>query len=177
MDRRTALGLLASVPIAASTKPAAAASQAEVLAEAEFIDGHNTAHRLNELTSPLLLVNLWASWCAGCLAELPTIQALRSSLGPDAIDVVLLSHEMNWRGDLAYVREARLPFRHWRLSARATETDAAAAFGLVGDRFGLPQTLVFAGRKRTLVTSHVGSRDWADPGQLRLIRGWLRTAG
>jgi thiol-disulfide isomerase/thioredoxin len=177
MKRRIAMGLLATLPLGVASRRASAASQAEVLARAEFIDAHNAPHRLGELTSPLLLVNLWAAWCAGCLTELPTLAVLQADLGARAIDVVLLSHGMNWRGDLAYARDARLPFRHWRLSARATETDVAAAFGMDGDRFGLPQTLVFAGGERRLVTSHMGSRDWADPEQLRLARGWLRSAG
>ena len=174
MKRRTALGLLATLPVGLSARRTAAASQAEVLAEAEFTDARNGVHRFSELTRPLLLVNLWAAWCAGCLTELPTIQALESRLGPGVMDVVLLSHAMNWRGDLAYARDARLPFRHWRLSARMAE---AAAFGVERDRFGLPRTLVFAGQKRMLVASHLGSRDWADPEQVRLARGWLRTAG
>jgi thiol-disulfide isomerase/thioredoxin len=169
--------LLATLPLAVSSQRASAASQAEVLARAEFIDEHNAAHRLSELTSPLLLVNLWAAWCAGCLTELPTLRVLQADLGPRAIDVILLSHGMNWPGDLAYARDARLPFRHWRLSARTTETDVAAAFGMEGDRFGLPRTLVFAGETRRLVASHLGSRDWSDPEQLRLARGWLRSAG
>lgn len=177
MKRRTALGMLAAWPFNVSSQPAAAASQAEALAAAEFSDEQNAAHRLGELTSPLLLVNLWAAWCAGCLEELPSIRVFASRLGAGAIDVVLLSHEMNWHGDLAYARQTRLPFRHWRLSARVAETAVAAAFGVEGDRFGLPQSLVFAGRKRMLVASHLGSRDWAAPEQLRLARGWLDSAG
>jgi thiol-disulfide isomerase/thioredoxin len=176
MRRRTAMGLLATLPFSVVTHRAPAASQADVLAEADFTDEHGAAHRLTELTRPLVLVNLWAAWCPACLTELPTIQALAAQLGPEAIDVVLLSHAMNWRGDLAYVRDARLPFRHWRLSARMAEPAVAAAFGIEGDRFGLPRTLVFAGRRRALVASHLGSLDWVDPEQLRLARNWLRTA-
>ena len=147
---------------------------ADVLSAAEFTDEHDATHRLSELTRPILLVNLWAAWCAGCLEELPTIQALASSLGPDAIDVVLLSHDMNWRGDLTYARAARLPFRHWRLSARASDTVVATAFRVEDNRFGLPQSVVFAGKERIQVDSHLGSRDWASPEQLRLARNWMR---
>ncbi len=173
MKRRTALGTLAILPVGAFSRRAAATSQTEVLTTAEFTDKQNATHRLSELTRPLLLVNLWAAWCAGCMEELPTIQTLVSRLAPDAIDVVLLSHGMNWHGDVTYAREARLPFRHWRLSARASERVEATAFGMAGDRFGLPQSFVFAGRERVLVASHLGSRDWADPGQLRQVRSWL----
>jgi hypothetical protein len=180
--RRTALALLATWPLGATARRASAASpaevrQAEVLTQAEFTDPQGTPHRLGELTRPLLLVNLWAAWCAGCLEELPTIRALTAVLGPDAIDVVLLSHEMNWQGDQAYARKAGLPFRHWRLSAQAPGKVTAAAFRIEADRFALPQSLVFAGRDRVLVRSEEGSQDWAAPGQVRLARAWLAAAG
>ena len=174
--RRTALGLLATSQVGMFSQPASA-SQAEVLTAAEFTDERDTVHHLNELTRPLLLVNLWAAWCPGCLTEMPTMQALASRLGRDAIDVVLLSHTMNWNADLAYARKAGLPFRHWRLSNRVPEMVVATAFRVQGDRFGLPQSLVFAGSRRELVASYVGSRDWTAPEQLRLARGWLDSVG
>jgi thiol-disulfide isomerase/thioredoxin len=151
--------------------------QAEALSHAEFIDPDGTTHRLGELTRPLLLVNLWAAWCAGCIEELPTLRTLTSLLGPNAIDVVLLSHEMNWRGDQTYARKAALPFHHWRLAAEVPQSVTAAAFRMEVDRFALPQSLVFAGRARTLVLSEEGSQDWSAPAQVRLARGWLAALG
>ena len=173
--RRAILGGLAAWPLGLTARPAAA-SQAEALAAAEFADEQNTPHGLSELTRPLLMVNLWAAWCAGCLEELPTIKGLAAGLGSDSIDVLLLSHAMNWRGDLTFVRQARLPFRHWRLASRLPETVVNTVFRIEDGRFGLPQTMVFAGPGRALVDYHEGSRDWTSPDQLRLARGWLDRA-
>lgn len=187
--RRTALGMVAAWPLGTIARRASAAAppmpvasqaasrQAEALGEAEFTDPQGIPHRLSDLTRPLLLVNLWAAWCAGCLEELPTIRSLASQLGPDAIDVVLLSHAMNWRGDQAYARGAGLPFRHWRLSASVSDSVVAAAFRIESDRFALPQSLVFAGRDRVLVRSEEGSKDWGARDQVRLARAWLAAAG
>lgn len=176
LTRRSALGLAATWQAGMFSRPALA-SQAGVLAAAEFTDERRAVHHLNELSRPLLLVNLWAAWCPGCLAEMPTMLALASRLGPDAIDILLLSHPMNWIGDLAYARAAGLPFTHWRLSDRVPEAVVAAAFRVEGDRFGLPQSLVFAGRRRELVASYLGSRDWTAPEQLRLAHVWLDSVG
>lgn len=180
--RRTALRMLAGYPLAIPARGMAGASPAELrqaaaLAGAEFTDAQGAIHRLSELARPLVLINLWAAWCIGCLIELPTIRGLGSQLGPEALDVVLLSHDMNWRADLAYVREAGSPFRHWRLSPQATANVVAAAFRIDADRFGLPQSVVFAGRKRTLVRSCQGSVEWTAPEQLRAARAWLEAAG
>ena len=78
---------------------------------------------------------------------------------------------------MAYARETKLPFRHWRLSAEAPEAVVAAGFRIENDRFALPQSLVFAGRNRLLVHSFEGSQDWAAAEQVRLARAWLAAAG
>jgi thiol-disulfide isomerase/thioredoxin len=181
--------LLAAFPLGMATRhaPAASASdaraspadsrQAAALARAAFTDQQGSTHRLAELTRPLVMVNLWASWCAGCLEELPSVRALASQLGPDAIDVVLLSHEQSWPGDQAYARKAALPFRHWKLAADVPASVAAAAFRIEADRFALPQSLVFAGRDRALVCFQEGSQDWAAPEQVRQARAWLAASG
>jgi thiol-disulfide isomerase/thioredoxin len=179
--RRTALGMLAgwSVGMAgpASAAPSSEARQARALQRSDLVDAQDRPHRLAELTRPLLLINLWASWCPECLGELPSLRALAARLGPDAIDIVMLSHGMNWAGDVAYARRTEIPFRHWRLPPHAPEAIVAAAFRIEDDRFGLPQSLVLAGPERALVDSNVGGRDWSAPKQMRLLRSWLSTAG
>jgi thiol-disulfide isomerase/thioredoxin len=176
--RRAAITALAGWPLAARAMAADSAvevRQAAALLGAEFVDAAGGLHRLSELARPLLLVDLWAAWCPGCVEELPTLCRLTTQLGPERIDVVLISHAMNWRDDMAFARKNQLPFRTWRLSPRsAALTDAA--FRMESDRFGLPQSLVFAGQARTLVHSSLGSLDWCAPPQLRRVRAWLAAA-
>lgn len=182
LKRRTAVSMLASWPLCTLAGPANGASsaelrQAEALTGAEFTDTHGSVHALSELSRPLVLVYLWSSWCVGCRTELPTIRELASRLGADALDVVLLSHDLYWRDDTAYARENQLPFPNWRLSARTAETGVGAAFRMEADSFALPQSVVFAGRDRALVWSQEGSMDWTASNTLRLIRTWLARAG
>ena len=176
--RRAAITALAGWPLASramAANSAVEARQAAALLGAEFVDAAGDLHRLSELARPLLLVDLWAAWCPGCVEELPTIARLTRQLAPEMIDVVLISHEMNWQDDTAFARKNQLPFRSWRLSPRsAALTDAA--FRMESDRFGLPQSLVFAGQARTLVQAELGSLDWCAPPQLRRVRAWLAAA-
>jgi hypothetical protein len=181
LSRRIALAAVASLPLGVAARPRAVAAllpqrQAEALIRGTFINPSGVTRRLGDLTRPLLLVNLWSAWCPGCLEELPSIRMMAASLGPDAIDVVLLSHAMNWHADHDYLRKAALPFRHWRFAPEVTDSLVAAAFRIEADRFALPQTVVFAGRDRSLVWSSEGSQDWTDPDQLRLVRAWLAVA-
>jgi hypothetical protein len=114
-----------------------------------------------------------ASWCEGCLLELPGLRQMVDRVGPDSIDVILLSHAMNWQGDLAYARRAGLAFRLWRLAPLTPDQSVAAAFQIENDRFGLPQSLVYAGPARDLVSYDEGSQDWAAPEQIGRVRAWL----
>jgi hypothetical protein len=176
--RRAALCTLFALPLAVTARRGWGASTAETrqaaaLAGAVFVDAAGLAHRLSELQHPLVLVNLWAAWCPGCLEELPTLRRLAASMPAGAMDVVLLSHAMNWAGDVAYLRQNALPFRHWRLAQQVPDGVVAAAFRFEADRFGLPQSVVLAGCNRTLVQSHLGSLDWSEPGQVARVRSWL----
>src|SRR5262245_28446540 len=50
---------------------------------------------LSEFAGRLVLVNLWATWCAPCLREMPSLERMQSRLG-DKITVIALSED---RGD------------------------------------------------------------------------------
>lgn len=177
--RRAAIAAMAGWPLAARATAADFSAdqgrQVAALLRAEFVDADGGLHRLGELTRPLLLVDLWAAWCSECIEELPMIDRLSRQLEPEMIDVVLISHEMNWQDDTTFARKSRLPFRFWRLSPRSAAL-TEAAFRMESDRFGLPQSLVFTGRARTLVQSELGSLDWCAPPQLRRVRAWLAAA-
>ncbi|TXN50907.1 TlpA family protein disulfide reductase, partial [Methylobacterium sp. WL18] len=52
-------------------------------------DGAETA--LSDLKGRLLLVNLWATWCAPCKAEMPALDRLQAELGGPDFTVVAIN--------------------------------------------------------------------------------------
>ena len=107
---------------------------------------------LAELPGEVLVVNLWATWCAPCVAEMPTLAALqrryqgRVNVVPVSMDVV------SKRGDAeAFIaKHPPLRFHHdpnWAVSAAAQA------------RRGLPTTIIYGddGVERARV---VGIAEW-----------------
>lgn len=46
---------------------------------------------LNEFTGKFMLVNIWATWCAPCLEEMPSLARLNQARGGDDFEVVIVS--------------------------------------------------------------------------------------
>jgi thiol-disulfide isomerase/thioredoxin len=73
-------------PVAAA--PAAQRPPATPMA---FADGDGKALSLDDFHGRTILLNLWATWCAPCLAEMPALDALQAKLGGPGFQVVAVS--------------------------------------------------------------------------------------
>jgi len=68
------------------------ASKAPVPApEIAFKDGDGNPLSLAAWRGRVVLVNLWATWCAPCRREMPALDRLQAKLGGDDFEVVAIS--------------------------------------------------------------------------------------
>ena len=100
-----------------------------------------------------LLVNLWATWCAPCIKELKTLDALAGST--DKLLVVPVSQDMEgWR--------AVTPgWQKLGLKNLSTHVESKMQFGFQLKATGLPLT-IFYGADGREIWRYAGDRDWND---------------
>jgi thiol-disulfide isomerase/thioredoxin len=73
-----------------SPLPFARPTQKEVPA-LQFEDAHGRKHTLADFRGKVVLLNVWATWCAPCREEMPALDRLQAQLGGPAFQVVALS--------------------------------------------------------------------------------------
>ena len=53
-----------------------------------FTDASGRAHSLTEFHGRYVLLNLWATWCAPCVRELPALSNLQAAVGTRTLEVL-----------------------------------------------------------------------------------------
>ncbi len=127
-----------------------------------FVDGSGAVHALRDYAGKGVLLNLWATWCAPCVAEMPSLAALARAAGPDLV-VLPLSTD---RGGADVVQRF---YRAHGIAGLPVLLDAkGAATEALGAR-GLPTTLIIdrKGRERARLE---GGADWSAPAALAAVR-------
>ena len=119
-----------------------------------FNAADGSAHRLGDFKGRGMVVNLWATWCAPCVAELPALDVLSQALAPDDIAVLPLSSD---HGGAAAVRAFYDKHGIGHLPVLLDPLGAAAqAWGVRG----IPTTFII-GRDGLQHASLQGAADWA----------------
>lgn len=162
--------LLLAALAAAAARPAGARTaeglvvhdRPRPLPEIDIRDDRSKPAGLALLRGRPVLVNLWASWCGPCVAELPTIDRARPRLEREGVSVMALS--LDRTGKVAVVNTyARLGIRNLGVHTDE-ERRAAEAFAVPV----LPVTLLLD-REGREVARYVGATDWDGPE----ARRWL----
>lgn len=67
------------------------ATPTQAMAPLTFVDPAGDRHRLEDYRGQFVLLNIWATWCAPCREELPTLSRLQTALDDVPFQVIALS--------------------------------------------------------------------------------------
>ncbi len=141
----------------------------------ELIGINGQAITLSQISAPVVVVHVWASWCAACLGEMPSLQDWAARLNPAEVAPVLVSHPKHWDADTAFLRRTGVQLPAYTIAPDTAWEMRAAVFNIVGGSFAIPRTLVFAGRDRHCVMTTEGPENWRSAQLAARLRTWLRS--
>lgn len=110
-----------------------------------------------------LLVNLWATWCAPCLKELPTLDRLAAETKGQLVIVPVSQDMEGWRAVTPAFTAEKYPNLQ-------TRVESGMQFGAALKATGLPVTILYAPDGKE-VWRYNGDLDWAGAEARALIQG------
>ena len=136
------------------------------LPEVQFVNGDGKPVTLKDWRGKVVLLNLWATWCAPCRAEMPALDRLESALGSDKFEVVALAVD---KSGLEGARKFLDETKAGKLKAYADPT-ARQGNGL--KVIGMPTSILIDADGRE-VGRLIGPAAWDSPEARRLIESVL----
>ena len=123
--------------------------------------------RLADFKGRVVVLNFWATWCAPCVREMPSLDRLQSALEDRDLAVLAVSID---RGGAKVIRPFAKRLGLERLGLYHDSKGALfKAFGVTG----LPTTFLID-RRGQIVGAYPGAAEWDEPEARALIEHYLR---
>lgn len=120
---------------------------------------------LKSYTGKTVVMNFWATWCAPCIVELPSLQRLQEKLGAAPIVVIALNIDRGSDG----ADKARAMLKRLKLDGLAFHHDSQSqAYRTLGIQV-MPTTVVFDAQGRE-AGRLAGPAEWDAPEAVKLLR-------
>jgi thiol-disulfide isomerase/thioredoxin len=143
-------------PLAAEKPPSAAPALV-------FADVGGVRHSLKEYRGRYVLLNMWATWCAPCVAELPALTRLAAAVpGMTVLAVDLTGHK-----ETPAIAEAFLKEHH--AAALGAHVDTGTMF-MRGFTVAVMPTTVLIDPAGKVVARAEGPAEWASPASVAYFR-------
>jgi peroxiredoxin len=124
----------------------------ETAPEFTITDSQHTVS-LSQFRGKPVILNFWASWCAPCVEEMPSLVQLQKILG-DKVTIVAVSEDADDKAYKQFVRDHNLDL----LTVRDPKQNANSLYGT----FKFPETYVID-KDGKIVRKFIGATDWTTP--------------
>ncbi len=164
-----------NTPNAATLQALAVGELAKIVVHAEprlwpdgsFTDGDGAPVSFKDFTGKITLVNFWATWCAPCVHEMPSLDTLSADLGGADFVVVAISLDRQGRDKAQGFYDAQ------GIKALPLYLDPTGGFSRSLEVSGLPVTLILDRTGREIARLS-GPADWAHDDAKAFIRAAIR---
>jgi thiol-disulfide isomerase/thioredoxin len=134
----------------------------EPLPALSFVDADGKQRTLADWHGRVVLLNLWATWCAPCRKEMPELDSLQAELGSEKFEVVALAVDRTGaEGAKRFLEQARV-------GSLGLYVDASARAAAELKAVGLPTTLLID-REGREIGRLTGPAEWNSAEAKRLV--------
>ena len=137
-------------------------SEVAPVPEVEFTDLEGGTHRLSDWKGKVVLLNFWATWCAPCREEMPSLDALQKAKGGEDFEVLTVA---SGRNTAAAINRF---FQEAGVTDLPTLTDPQMALARAFGVMAMPVTILIDAEGNE-VARMTGDADWSSPAALALV--------
>jgi cytochrome c biogenesis protein CcmG/thiol:disulfide interchange protein DsbE len=142
--------------------------------EFSAFDLNGASRSLDDYRGKVVLLNLWATWCAPCKAEMPSMQRLHEQIQDEDFQILAVSIDRPLPDhDPANPLEGKLQIFAESLGLTFTILhDPTSEISTAYQTTGLPASFI-VDREGIIVKTVSGPMDWDAPPTVQLIQGLL----
>lgn len=129
-----------------------------------FQDGDGRALSLSDFRGRVVVLNVWATWCAPCREEMPMLDNVQAELGGPDLEVIALSIDHSGPEVVRTFFE-EVGIEHLRLYIEHPTGQALSGLNV----HGIPATLLLD-REGREIGRRLGVAEWDSPEMLRFFR-------
>ena len=131
-----------------------------VLREASLYGFAGDYRKLSELRGKPLIINVWASWCGPCRAEMGSLERLSRRYGGKQFNIIGVSTDDHANLAMAFLRQSSVTFDNYHDRSLLLESMLGANT--------IPLTVLIDARGKVLLKVR-GSKEWDSPESVALI--------
>ena len=155
-----ALGITAAVLLAPEVNQVTVGSSAPGF-RVTALANQDTVAPLEKYKGQIMLVNIWATWCQPCEAEMPSMQKLYEAMGPKGLKIVSVSIDKDPPDEVqAWLTKRHLTFEVWQ--------DQSGNIQQTYQTTGVPESFILD-RNGVIVKKVIGAIEWTEPGTEALL--------
>lgn len=109
---------------------------------------------LSQFKGQVVVLNFWATWCAPCVEELPSLVQMQQRLKSHGITVVAVSIDADERDYRRFLRDHNVNL----LTVRDPDQKSSGLYGT----FKFPETYI-VDRNGVVRRKFIGAVDWTEP--------------